>query len=164
MDSNGPDSNGIDLSEEAFQKYEIQIKNMLNIIYGLSKKQNMIDLGIQVRKIEIGKYIRSQDPEKELIPINSDEDFSPGSAFYMGGDLTVNETDCSFRINFFIDEEGNFQPFFTDDSSIDIDPEDTEDNITLTEKATKFIEDNWQKLVKILQWGIDIYLRLLKKG
>jgi len=164
MDQNEPESNGNNLTEEAFQIYETLVKNTLNTIFRLSNEKNISDSNIEVQNIKLGKYIRSSDPKKEIIPIKSDDDFSPGSAFYLGGELVENGTERDFSINFVIDEEGRINTLDVDEQKIDINPEDTDDNKTLTEKATSFIKKNGLTIIGYILWAFEIFLRFIKKG
>ena len=122
----------------------------------LSKKYTEHEL--EIEDLKVGKYIRSHDPLKELVPINDLDDLDEGSCLFIGCDIRVNGDLVSFIGNFYVGEDNTIIPLVADEISTDIDEEHIVEDKKISERAMEALNQHWDRIWDIIQFALTVVL------
>jgi len=140
--------------------FEKKLVDILNYVLSLMLSRKFTEFNIHVQELQIGKYIRSRDPLKELLPIEAWGDLTPDSAIYLQFMLVCDGEEHTFFGNFYIDKDGGITPIVLDSSVTDITPEEiNEKTHTITEKAKQKLQDHWKEIWDVILFALNVITR-----
>jgi len=134
----------------------------MNLVTKLFLDKKFISYEIKVKDVQFGKYIRSRDPLKELLPITSIADFTPDTAIFFSIEIECDGDEHSYFGNFYVNEKRELSPIFKDEDKTDISPDQIEDG-KITERAKEALKTHWDKVWDIVMVALNLLISQMPK-